>query len=48
MDLIITISDIVSNIPKGENMKKAIALLLPLALLASTVSCAEKKTNSSS
>ncbi|WP_295094478.1 glycoside hydrolase family 3 protein [Ruminococcus sp.] len=28
-------------------MKKAIALLLPLALLASTVSCAEKKTNSS-
>ena len=29
-------------------MKKAIALLLPLALLASTVSCAEKKTNSSS
>jgi len=29
-------------------MKKAIALLLPLALLASTVSCAEKKPNSSS
>ncbi|WP_051530608.1 glycoside hydrolase family 3 protein [Ruminococcus flavefaciens] len=29
-------------------MKKAIALLLPLTLLASTVSCAEKKPNSSS
>ena len=40
-------SEIIIKTQKGKNMKKATALLLPLALLASAVSCSQKSTKSS-